>query len=102
MSRPNSKNQLLAQIPQEHGALTAFVQKLTLEQLSDLAVVGDWSVKDVLAHLTAWEQMFLGWYRTGKRGEKPVVPAAGYTWKQTPALNQHIYEHYRDNPVEEV
>lgn len=25
-------------------------------------VVGDWPVKDVLAHLVAWEQMCLGWY----------------------------------------
>lgn len=102
MSRPDSKNQLLARIPQEHDALAAYLEKLTPEQMTAPVVVGEWAVKDVLTHLTAWEQMFLGWYRAGQRGEQPVTPAVGYTWQQIPALNQHIYEQYRDCSAEEI
>jgi hypothetical protein len=102
MSRPNSKEQLLQQIPQEHDALVAYLNQLTPAQMALSNVVGEWAVKDVLAHLTAWEQMVLGWYRAGKRGEQPVTPGSGYNWQQIPALNQHIYEQYRDVPTDEI
>jgi hypothetical protein len=60
--------------------------------------MGDWSAKDVIAHLYEWQQMFFRWYEAGLRGETPAVPAAGYKWSQLPALNQKIYETYRDYP----
>ncbi len=65
-------------------------------------IVGEWAVKDVLAHLTAWEQMFLGWYSTGRRGDDPITPAAGFNWQQIPALNEQIYQQHRALPLEDV
>ena len=65
-------------------------------------VVGEWSAKDVLAHLIEWEQMCLGWYRAGLRGEVLETPAPGYRWNQTPELNQMIYEKHRDRSLDEV
>jgi len=53
-------------------------------------VVGEWSVKEVLAHLVEWEQMVVGWYRVGHGGEVPELPAPGYKWNQTPPLNQML------------
>ena len=58
--------------------------------------------KDVLAHLSEWEQMCLDWYRLGVIGEKPPVPAEGYNWAQLPALNQHILEKHRQRTLEEI
>jgi hypothetical protein len=40
--------------------------------------LGQWSVKDTLAHLYEWKQMFFTWYESGLRGENPVLPAPGY------------------------
>ena len=60
------------------------------------------AVKDVLAHLLEWEQMCLGWYDAGVRGETPHLPAPGFNWAQIPALNQQIYEKYRDRPLDKV
>ena len=34
--------------------------------------------------------------------KNPQTPAAGYKWFQLPALNQQIYERYRDRPLEEI
>lgn len=102
MPRPTSKAALLAAIDRERSALDAFLATLTPEQMMAPAVVGDWSVKDVLAHLIEWEQMVLGWYAAGVRGETPTLPASGYKWSQLPALNQVIYEKHRDRPLEAV
>ena len=102
MPRPTSKSDLLAAIEKERGALEALVEGLTPEQMVEPGVVGEWSVKDVLAHLVEWEQMALGWHAAGLRGETPEMPAPGFKWNQTPALNQMIYEKHRDRPLAEV
>jgi hypothetical protein len=65
-------------------------------------IVGEWSVKDVLAHLIEWEQMVLSWYAAGLRGEIPELPAPGFKWNQTPALNHKIFEKYKDRSLSEV
>jgi hypothetical protein len=102
MPRPTSKTDLLAAIDKERGALEALLEGLTPEQMVEPGVVGEWSVKDVLAHLIEWEQMVLGWYRAGLRGETPEMPAPGYKWNQTPALNQMILEKHRDRMLDGV
>ena len=102
MPRPTSKADLLAAIDQERGALEATLETLTPRQMVEPGVVGEWSVKDVLAHLVEWQQMVLGWYRAGLRGEIPEMPAPGYKWNQMPQLNQMIYEKHRDSPLGEV
>ena len=102
MPRPTSKNDLLAAIEKERGALETYLATLTPEQLGEPGIVGEWSPKDVLAHLIEWEQMVLGWHAAGLRGEVPPLPAPGFKWNQTPQLNQQIYEKHRDRPLDEV
>jgi hypothetical protein len=65
-------------------------------------VVGEWSVKDILAHLADWEQRFIGWYEAGLRGEVPEIPAAGISWKHLDVLNQRIYEAHRERSLDDV
>jgi hypothetical protein len=63
---------------------------------------GEYSVKDILAHLIEWEQMFLGWYKAGLKGEVPVVPAPGISWRNLGELNERIYEKHKDRPLTEI
>ncbi|NDJ52889.1 MAG: ClbS/DfsB family four-helix bundle protein [Chloroflexi bacterium] len=102
MARPKSKDELLQDIHDRYAALHKELDKLSPQQMIDPGVVGEWSVKDVLAHLFAWQQMCLGWYRTGLAGETPKTPTEKYTWRQTPELNQEIYETYRAHPLADV
>lgn len=102
MPRPTSKAELLEQARKSYAALQTEIATLSPETMAAPGVVGTWSVKDVLAHLLAWQRMACSWYRAGKRGERPVTPSPKYTWQQTPALNQEIYETYRDHPLEGV
>jgi hypothetical protein len=102
MPRPTTKDELLAAIDKERGELETLLATLTPTQMTEPGIVGDWSVKDVLAHLIEWEQMVLGWHAAGLRGEIPELPAPGFKWSQTPQLNQQIYEKHRDRPLDEV
>lgn len=102
MPRPTSKTELVEAANKELALLRMEIASLSPEQLVEPDIVGSWSVKDVFAHLTAWHQMALGWYEAGLRGESPELPAPGFKWNQTPALNEQIYEQYRDMPLDEV
>jgi hypothetical protein len=85
----------LTAIDKEYTALEKFLAPLTPEQLVFAPVPGAWAVKDILAHLYEWQQMFFRWYEAGLRDEMPATPAPGYKWSQLPALNRAIYEKYR-------
>ena len=60
------------------------------------------SVKDMLAHLDAWHRMFLEWERVGRTGEVAEMPAPGYKWKESPALNMEIHERDRGDSWDDV
>jgi len=102
MPRPTTKNQLLETIEIERKALEKFLTELSPAQMIQPGVVGEWSVKDVLAHLIEWEHMVLSWHSAGLQGKVPVTPAEGFNWAQLPQLNQQIYEKYRTRALAEI
>lgn len=57
------------------------------------------NVRDILAHLYHWHLLFFGWYEVGMKGDKPAIPAEGYTWKTTPELNKWINEKYSNEKL---
>ncbi len=91
-----NKQVILERITAERRRLEKSLALLDEEQMVISGVVGEWSVKDVLAHLMDWEGRFLGWYEAGRRGEVPEVPAPGIGWDKLDSLNQRIYEKYRE------
>lgn len=102
MSRPTNKADLLAAARERHAALDAFLETQKPAILNRTHAGTGWSVKDVLAHLTAWEVMMRGWYEAGVRGEKPVIPAEGFNWSQLPALNARILKQFHNRPLARV
>ena len=102
MPKPTTKAQLQAEIELERQALEELLAALSPEQMNQPAVVGEWSVKDVLAHLSEWETMWLRWFAAGLSGKAPDRPAEGYTWRQLPQLNQKIYETYRERELGDI
>lgn len=97
MGKRLRKRELLNEIQRERRALDDTLALLSARQMTQPGVTrGGWSVKDVLAHLVEWQQMNLDWYAAGLRGEKPAMPAAGFTLRELPRLNAMIYrKHHR-------
>lgn len=58
-------------------------------------------IRYVLCHLHHWHLLMLDWYREGMNGNKPSMPAEGYTWKTTPTLNLWLFESYQNTSLEE-
>lgn len=101
MPRPKTKTELLDQSQANYDRLLAQVDAFSPEEQTAEFPAGTMNrnIRDVLAHLHHWHLMFLKWYQVGMRGEKPEMPAPGYTWKTTPELNRKIWEKYREAPL---
>ena len=104
MARPKSKTELLALSRENFEKLMRFIDEMTTEEQHKEFPGGTMNrnIRDVLAHLHHWHLMMLNWYKVGMAGEKPDMPAKGYTWKTTPELNKWIWEHYRKTDLNEV
>jgi hypothetical protein len=102
MPQPKTKAQVLKRLQTERSRLEQNLARLTQEEMLQPGVVGEWSVKDVLAHLGDWIARMSVWVEAARRGETVYCPDPDFTWKQIDRLNQHIYEAHRDQPLNEV
>lgn len=96
MARPQNKFELVEFAQQEYQRLIKLVSLLTAEQRDQEAVFDNRTTKDIVAHLLAWQSLELNWYQQGMAGQKPAIPAPGYTFKECPALNEKLYQDYKN------
>jgi hypothetical protein len=104
MPRPTNKNDLIEAASSGYEKLLGLIDELPANLLT--AEFGfedrDRNIRDVLAHLVAWQHMMSRWYGEGMAGQKPAIPAPGYTFAQTPALNHEIWESAQSQSLEDV
>lgn len=98
-----SKQQLIRDIEEQFSALQGCLERIPRTRYAEPGVWGeDWTVNDLVAHLTAWHRLLLGWYRDGFEGRVPEMPAPGYKWNETPRLNREIQLKHKDRLSDEL
>jgi len=104
MARPKNKADLLNLSKKNFKLLLEFIESLSKEEQNADFPKGTMNrnIRDVLIHLHHWHLMMLEWYTIGMKGEKPEMPAKGYTWKTTPELNRWIWGKYKDISLEDA
>lgn len=103
MSDITTKTDLIAAIERTRGELDDALAGLSPDAMRQPGVCGEWSIKDVLAHITGWEQHMLRWYRAGQRGEEIEWPVPGFfTDEEVQRINQMMYEQNRDRSLDAV
>lgn len=95
-----SKSDLQEEIQAGRLLLDGILQRVDHARMLDPVLEGGRSVKDVIAHVTAWEQRLLGWLATAATGETPQLPAPGYTWAELDEVNALSYERLKDQPLD--
>ena len=64
MTKQKTRDELINDILVERRRLEKNLSKLSGTDMLQQGVVGEWSIKDILAHIIAWEQLFLDWYES--------------------------------------
>ena len=101
MAKQTTKAELLRDILTQRRQLEKNLAGISAAEKVIPGVCGEWSVKDIMAHLAAWEQLFLGWYQAGLRGAIPAIPAAGFEHEMH-KLNAFIYTQIASHSLEDV
>ncbi len=89
MPIPKTRDELTNQIQSSYTKLRADLDAAG-PSIAEVPCVDGWSVKDLLAVRTWWTEHVIDWVEAGIRGEKPVTPAPGYLWNETPRLNNDV------------
>lgn len=96
------KAKVLGLIQVEHAFTVRTIGMLSEEQLQRPNVVGQWSGKDIVAHLNSWHRRFMRWMNEYQAGRTPVMPEAGHTWEKLNMLNDACRERDRSLPLARV
>lgn len=101
MAKPTNKEELLIQVEDHYTKMIALIHSFTDEQQTAEFPFPTMNrnIRDLLAHVYEWQLMLEKWYEDGMKGEKPEIPAPGYTWKTTPKLNRLIHEKHSKTPL---
>lgn len=94
------RSELVHVLQSAQGDFESLLDELGTPRLTDPGVVGDWSVKDILAHIAAWEERILVWAAALEQGTKPQ-PAWPQDWSEE-QVNQAIYEKNRERTLQDV
>lgn len=95
------KTELLEALEEERAELQEMLEDLPDEMLLVPGVVGEWSIKDILNHLTFWEGQVVTLVFQAQRG-MPKPSTAHFGKETIDAVNQRWYEEGKDRPLEMV
>lgn len=95
-----NRTELIAELTRVRTELNAILADLSEAHLLEPGAEGDWSVRDVLAHITAWEVEFLTTLGKVRRGAKPGNTA----WNKASILrqNERWHQETKDRPLRQV
>ena len=102
MTKITTKAALLDTIRSTRAALEDALARFDEAALVTAAVTGEWTPKDIMAHVADWERRFLRWYEAGRRGEVPERPEMGMTWDDLDWLNHEVVERSRARSLDDV
>jgi hypothetical protein len=99
----SDKQQILTMLREEFNRWEVLLASLSEEQITAPQLPDDWSIKDVIAHLRAWQQRSIARLEAALRGGAPEYPAWPEQFDpemegQPHDLNAWLYAKDRDQP----
>src|SRR5215217_8860809 len=95
-----TKAKLLDELRAARADWDILLEEVGQERITQPGAAGDWSVKDMVAHLTSYSQRFISASEAQFRGELP--PRDGTESMDFETLNQHYYQLNKDRPLSEI
>jgi uncharacterized protein (TIGR03083 family) len=87
------------QIRAEHAQLEAALAGISDEQFIQPGAFGEWSVKDILAHITFWEQRLLAYFNGARES---LIQPGEEEQAAIDRINAEVFTANRDRPLDEV
>ena len=101
MNETPIKSELLAELDQEWANVERICFGLSEADMLAPGVEGEWSVKDILCHLSAWEKYLLDRLGYVLTRQHPRYPAMS-SWDDVHRFNAQVYADNKDRPLTSV
>jgi hypothetical protein len=95
---PKDRLDLLQKMSRNWLTLRRAIDALSEEQMTRSNTVGQWSVKDILAHITAWDRVVIGHIEAAENGEPP----RRFSREEVDAFNREVIDETVDYDLADV
>ena len=97
-----NKSELLNWLQEQYERWKVLLDQIGPERMDQPGVNGDWSMKDIIAHLTGWQPRLSGSLQAAGRGESEPPPPWPAHLESEDEINSWIYESNKGRAVSEV
>ena len=97
-----NKSELLRHLRERHQEWEALLEEVGPARLERPGVNGDWSMKDIVAHLTGWNRWLVDRLGAAARGEPQPLPPWTAHLEAEDDINAWIYESNHGRSLPEV
>jgi hypothetical protein len=96
------KSELLNWLRQEYQQWEAFLAQIGEARMEQPGVAGDWSIRDIVAHLTGWQPRLSARLQAAARGEPEPPPPWPAHLQTDDEINAWIYEASRGRSLHDI
>lgn len=96
------KGRLIKSLHAQRFMLEVALEPIAPDEWLITGVMEDWTLKDMIAHITAWDLRGTQWILAAGRDEMPHMPLPDRSWADLDAINAETYLVWRDRPLVEV
>jgi hypothetical protein len=95
-----TRDELVQQIHDERASWNALLAEIGENRMDEPGPMGDWTFKDLAAHLLGWRERTLALIEAGPGGKPPAPWPA--TMESDDEINAWIHTQHRDRPLPDV
>lgn len=101
---PPTREEAVATLREGQAGLRDLLDRLSEAELTSAATIGggDWSAKDLIGHIQAWETFALDALGEWRKGERPAIEDTFASPGRVDELNAMVFEQKRDRPLRDV
>ena len=96
------KSELLNGLQAEYQQWAALLDQIGPARMDQPGVTGDWSIKDIVAHLTGWRRRTVARLQAAQRGEPAPPPPWPAHLQTDDEINAWIYASNHERSVREI
>lgn len=102
MEASTSKAQLLAEMNDEQAQWEALLSDIGEDHMTQPGVAGEWSVKDIVAHITAWRRRTVSRFQAALHHQPTPTPPWPSELQDDDQINAWFHAADRDRPLGDV
>jgi hypothetical protein len=102
MGSTRSKAQLLDELKDEQACWEALLGEISEAHMQEPGVAGDWSIKDIVAHLTGWRHRTVARFQAALRHESSFSTLWPTHLETDDEINAWLYAANKDRPLSDA